>query len=131
MLATRTTFYPYGSSSWANPYDLLWPTKKDIVMRILILIALLSGLLVLQGCATSLDSGADKVRLITAEQKSSCDSLGIVSADQQLGLNKLSNSMNSVLNEVARRGGNGVFIISSGTVGLDGASVTAEALRCK
>jgi hypothetical protein len=107
------------------------PTKKDIVMRILILIALLSGLLVLQGCATSLDSGADKVRLITAEQKSSCDSLGIVSADQQLGLNKLSNSMNSVLNEVARRGGNGVFIISSGSVGLEGASVTAEALRCK
>jgi hypothetical protein len=39
--------------------------------------------------------------------------------------------MNSVLNEVARRGGNGVFIISSGSVGLEGASVTAEALRCK
>jgi hypothetical protein len=82
------------------------------------------------GCATNLDPGAEKVRLITAEQKSSCDSLGIVSADQQLGPYKASNSMNKVLNEVARRGGNGLFIISSGRSGIDGQSISAEALRC-
>jgi hypothetical protein len=83
---------------------------------------------VVGGCATSLEPGAEKVRLITAEQKSSCDSLGIVSADQQLGPYKASNSMNKVLNEVAHRGGNGVFIISSGRSGIDGQSVTAEAV---
>ena len=85
----------------------------------------------LSGCATSLDPGAEKVRLATAEQKLSCESLGIVSTDQQLGLNKASNSMNKAINEVARRGGNAIYVLSAGTSGLDGAAVTAEALRCK
>jgi len=83
------------------------------------------------GCATQLDSGAAKVRLVTATQKESCESLGIISTDQQLGLNKASNAMNKAINEVARRGGNAVFVLSTGTSGLDGAAVTAEALRCK
>ena len=83
------------------------------------------------GCATSLDPGAERVRLISAEQKDSCESLGIVSTDQQLGLNKASNSMNKAVNEVARRGGNGIYIVSTGRSGIDGQAVTAEALRCK
>ncbi|NRR30007.1 hypothetical protein HSX11_07385 [Oxalobacteraceae bacterium] len=83
------------------------------------------------GCATQLDSGADKVRLVTTTQKESCESLGIVSTDQQLGLNKASNAMNKAINEVARRGGNAVLVLSTGASGLDGAAVTAEALRCK
>jgi hypothetical protein len=83
------------------------------------------------GCATQLDIGAEKVRLVTAAQKESCESLGIISTDQQLGLNKASNAMNKVVNEVAHRGGNAVFVLSTGTSGLDGAAVTAEALRCK
>ena len=85
----------------------------------------------LSGCATPLDPGAEKVRLATAEQKSACESLGIVSTDQQLGLNKASNSMNKAINEVARRGGNAIYVLSAGTSGFDGAAVTAEALRCK
>jgi hypothetical protein len=85
----------------------------------------------LTGCATQLDSSAEKVRLVTATQKESCESLGIISTDQQLGLNKASNAMNKAINEVARRGGNAVFVLSTGTSGLDGAAVTAEALRCK
>lgn len=83
------------------------------------------------GCATQLDTGAEKVRLVTATQKDTCESLGIVSTDQQLGLNKTSNAMNKAVNEVARRGGNAVFVLSTGTSGLDGAAVTAEALRCE
>ncbi|WP_317202486.1 hypothetical protein [Janthinobacterium sp.] len=83
------------------------------------------------GCATQLDTNAEKIRLVTADQKESCESLGIVSTDQQLGLNKASNSMNKAINEVARRGGNAIFVLSTGTSGLDGAAVTAEALRCK
>ena len=83
------------------------------------------------GCATALNPEAERVRLVTADQKSACESLGIVSTDQQLGLNKASNSMNKAVNEVARRGGNGIFIITTGKSGFDGQSVTAEALRCK
>jgi hypothetical protein len=83
------------------------------------------------GCATTLNPEAERVRLVSADQKSACESLGIVSTDQQLGLNKASNSMNKAVNEVARRGGNGIFIITTGKSGFDGQSVTAEALRCK
>jgi hypothetical protein len=85
----------------------------------------------LSGCATQLDASAEKVRLVSASQKDACESLGIVNTDQQLGLNKASNSMNKAINEVARRGGNSIFIVSNGTSGIDGVAVTAEALRCK
>lgn len=85
----------------------------------------------LSGCATQLDNGAERVRLVTSTQKESCESLGIISTDQQLGLNKASNAMNKAINEVAHRGGNAIFVLSTGTSGLDGAAVTAEALRCK
>lgn len=95
---------------------------------------LVAGLFVamaVSGCATQLDTGADKVRIVSATQKDACESLGIVNTDQQLGLNKASNSMNKAINEVARRGGNGIYIVSNGTSGIDGVAVTAEALRCK
>ena len=98
---------------------------KKIVLAPLFLMAALSG------CATQLDAGAEKVRIVTVTQKDACESLGIVSTDQQLGLNKASNSMNKAINEVARRGGDAIFLVSTGTSGLDGFAVTAETLRCK
>lgn len=100
-------------------------------MKIVVLLAFATITIGLIGCATTLDSRAEKVRLISATQKETCESLGLVSTDQQLGLNKTSNSMNKAINEVARRGGNGIYIVSSGTNGLDDVAVTAEALRCK
>ena len=100
-------------------------------MKIIVLAFLTLTVFQLSGCATPLDPGTERVRLVTAEQKMLCESLGIISTDQQLGLNKASNSMNKAINEVARRGGNGMFLVSSGTSGFDGAAVTAEALRCK
>jgi hypothetical protein len=106
------------------------PSEK-IKMKNLLFPLSLAFIAVVSGCATQLDTGAEKVRLVSATQKESCESLGIISTDQQLGLNKASNAMNKAVNEVARRGGNAVFVLSTGTSGLDGAAVTAEALRCK
>jgi hypothetical protein len=100
-------------------------------MKKIIIFASAIAAICLSGCATHLDTSAEKVRLVTATQKESCESLGIVSTDQQLGLNKASNAMNKAINEVARRGGNAVFVVSTGTSGVDGAAVTAEALQCK
>lgn len=88
-------------------------------------------MLLLAGCATELAPEAQKIRTVTADQKSSCESLGVATADQQLGPYKARNSMNQVLNEIARRGGNAMYLISQQSSGLDGMSVTAEALRCK
>lgn len=83
------------------------------------------------GCATELQPGADRVRPVGAEQKTGCESLGIVVADQQLGPYKTQNSTNKAINEVARRGGNAIYIMANAPSGIDGVSVTAEALRCK
>lgn len=84
------------------------------------------------GCATSLEAGADKVQVITAGQKEQrCQSLGIVSTEHRIGPNKPSSAMNKALNEVARRGGNGIYILASNLDWAEGASVTAEALQCK
>ncbi|WOB06945.1 DUF4156 domain-containing protein [Piscinibacter gummiphilus] len=100
-------------------------------MNKFILIACSGALLWLAGCATSLEPGAERIRMVTAEQKAACEPLGLIAADQQLGPYKTQNSMNKMLNEAARRGANAVFLVSQGKSGIDGVSVTAEALRCK
>ncbi|MGC4060730.1 MAG: DUF4156 domain-containing protein [Aquabacterium sp.] len=100
-------------------------------MKPLFALAYLFALLSIAGCSTALEPNAEKIRMIPAEQKSACESLGIVTADQQLGPYKARNAMNQVLNEAARRGGNAIYLVSQGQSGIDGASVIAEALRCK
>ena len=90
------------------------------------------GVFWLAGCATFLESGAEKVQVVTAGQKERlCQSLGVVSTEQRVGPNKPSNAMNKAINEVARKGGNGIFVMSSNVDWAEGASVTAEALQCK
>lgn len=84
------------------------------------------------GCATQLDASAEKVQVVTGAQKERlCQSLGIVSTEQRVGPNKPGNAMNKAINEVARRGGNGLYIVSNNLDWAEGASVTAEALQCK
>lgn len=86
---------------------------------------------VVAGCATDLQPGAEKVRPVSVEQKAGCESLGIVVADQQLGPYKTQNSTNKAINEVMRRGGNAIYLMANSPSGIDGVSVTAEALKCK
>ena len=86
----------------------------------------------LAGCATTLESGAEKVQVVTSGQKERlCQPLGIVSTEQRVGPNKPGNAMNKAINEVVRKGGNGIFIVSTSVDWAEGASVTAEALNCK
>ena len=90
------------------------------------------GTVFVASCATSLEPGAEKVQVVTGGQKERlCQSLGMVSTEQRTGPNKPSNAMNKALNEVARKGGNGIFVVSSGVDWAEGASVTAESLQCK
>jgi hypothetical protein len=86
----------------------------------------------ISGCAISLQPGAETVRVATAAQKEKlCDSIKVISVEQRVGPNKPRNAMNKALNEVAATGGNGIFVISSSTDWAEGASVTAEALKCR
>jgi hypothetical protein len=90
------------------------------------------GLLVTAGCATNMLPDAERIQVVTSGQKEQkCQSLGIVSTEQRLGPNKPRNAMTKALNEVAQKGGNGIFIMSNGLDWAEGASVTAEALKCK
>ena len=83
-------------------------------------------------CATTLAPDAERVRVVTANQKEhSCESLKIVTVEQRLGPNKPGNAMKKALNEVAAAGGNGIFIVSTSTDWAEGASVVAEALKCR
>jgi hypothetical protein len=91
----------------------------------------MTGIFALTGCSTSIDSGADQVQIVTASQKERlCHSLGVISTEQRLGPNKPGNAMNKAINAVARKGGNGIFVVSNNVDWAEGASVTAEALRC-
>lgn len=89
-----------------------------------------TAVVLMSGCATTLDPGADKVRIVTAQQKERCESLGVLSVDQRTGPNKPANAMNKALNEVLKRGGNGLYVVSTSTDWAEGASVTGEAMRC-
>lgn len=88
--------------------------------------------LVLSGCATTLQPGAESVRVATAAQKEhQCEPLKVISVEQRTGPNKPGNAMNKALNAVAAAGGNGIYVISTSADWAEGASVTAEALRCR
>jgi hypothetical protein len=86
----------------------------------------------LWACATTLEPGADRIQIVTPGQKERlCTSLGIFTTDQRVGPNKPGNAMNKALNEVLRRGGNGIYVVWSGIDWAEGASTTAEALKCQ
>jgi hypothetical protein len=106
---------------------------RRTLARILLLIPIGSALLVaIPGCATSLQQGAESVRVATAAQKDKlCESIKVISVEQRVGPNKPRNALNKALNEVAAAGGNGIFVISASTDWAEGASVIAEALKCR
>jgi hypothetical protein len=84
------------------------------------------------GCATTMLPGAEQVRVATASQKEQlCESIKIISVERRLGPNKPRNAMNKALNAVATAGGNGIYVVSTSTDWAEGASITAEALRCR
>ena len=84
----------------------------------------------LAGCAAALNPAAEAVNVVTANQKEQCRSLGIVSTEHRFGQNKPHSAMNKALNEVARRGGNALYVISTNLATGEGASVIGEALSC-
>jgi hypothetical protein len=94
--------------------------------------ALLSLVALLFGCAAAIEAGADRVQLVTPGQKErQCKSLGIFTVEHRVGPNKPGSAMNKALNETFRRGGNGIYVVSTSVDWAEGASVTAEALQCQ
>lgn len=97
-------------------------------MKSILLLVLLSSL---AGCATNLTSAGEKVRIITESKRNNCEFIKIVSYRAGLGSDKPGSALKGALNEVAKLGGNGLYIITNIVHWADGATVSGEALNCK
>lgn len=84
----------------------------------------------LAGCAVPLTPAAEKVQLVSAQQKEKCQRIKLVTFNQRLGPDKPGNAIKNALNEAAAAGADSFFIVSSTTDWAEGASVIGEALRC-
>lgn len=82
------------------------------------------------GCATPFTDAGQRVRIVTAEQKSACETIKLVTLNQRFGPDKPGNAMKSALNEAAAAGANGFYIVSTAADWAKGAAVVGEALRC-
>lgn len=99
------------------------------MIRYLPVALLLTSLLC--GCAVPLSPAAEKVQLVSAEQKNSCERIKLVTFNQRLGPDKPGNAMKNALNDAAAAGADSFYVASSSTDWAEGASVVGEALRCK
>ena len=88
-------------------------------------------LLILAGCATTLSPSAENIRVVSAQERESCERLKLITSQQLLGLDKPGNAMKGALNQAAAAGADSFFVVTNSTQLIDGASVVGEALRCK
>ena len=97
-------------------------------MKIIAFVAVLS----LAGPASALANPAPSlVRVITDEAaRKSCQYLGLVTVRKAMGPNKAGGALKKALAEVAKMGGNGLFLINQSETWVDGASASGEALKC-
>jgi len=84
----------------------------------------------LMGCATELIGSAKEVRVISIEQKTKCQFLGLITTEQRLGPDKPGNALKKAYNDAAVFGANAIYIITSNNDWAEGASVSAEAYKC-
>ena len=95
-----------------------------------VVLAILSFLLF--ACATTLERGVEQVQMVAAGQKErQCKSLGTFTVEQRGGPDKPGGALTKARDEVLRRGGNGIFVISNNVDWEAGAAVNAEALQCQ
>ena len=84
-------------------------------------------------CATTLTKQGSEVRIVTADQKEKCQSLGIVTGSCSTGwstAHDMEGAMNELLNKAAKRGGDSIFLLTGGS-DIFSSTVAAEVLQCK
>ena len=95
------------------------------------LVALVLAAVLLGACASKPTPVPESVQLVTAAQKESqCKSLGIFNVKQRGGPDKPTAVLIKAMAEVTKRGGNGMYVVSSSVDWEDGAAMDAEALQC-
>lgn len=96
-------------------------------MRIIVIVA---ASFFLSGCATELTKEGEQVRVVTANQKESCEYVKLITTRVGIGQDKPGSALKEALNKTAEAGANSFYLISSGGNAIDGASVSGEALKC-
>ena len=102
-------------------------------MRTSVLCGVFLFVVLLQGCAVSLDQSGERVAFIDDKERNRCNFLTIVAGSNSLGYSTAHDAegaMNEVRNKAARVGGNAVKLIDieSGSMST---TVVAEALWCE
>jgi hypothetical protein len=93
--------------------------------------ALVVPSLLLPACASKPVPVPERVQMVSAVQKESdCKSLGTFSVSQKSGPDKPTAVLVKAMNEVTKRGGNGLYVVSNSVDWEDGAAMEAEALQC-
>jgi hypothetical protein len=87
---------------------------------------------VLFACASKPVRSVDEAQMVTAGQKEKqCKSLGTFTVEQKGGPDKPGTVLTKARSEVVRRGGNGIYVISSSVDWEQGVTMQAEALQCE
>jgi hypothetical protein len=94
------------------------------VIFVAILVATVSG------CASLSEDGA-RVRIVTAQEKPSCQFIKLVTVRASLGPDKTGQALKRALNETAAAGGDSFFPVNINQDWFDGASAAGEALKCR
>lgn len=92
--------------------------------------ALLVSAALTAGCASTLSTEGERVRVVTEQQRQSCKFIRLVTVRKSLGPDKPGSALKEAMNETAAAGGNGLYIITSTVHWADGASVAGEAMTC-
>lgn len=94
-------------------------------------IIVIGAVFFVSGCATELTQQATNVKTISIDNKANCKFLGLITSTKTIGPDKQNNAMKKAYNDVAERGGNALYVISSSIDWAEGAAVTGEAYSCK
>lgn len=82
------------------------------------------------GCASLSEEGA-RVRIVTAQEKPSCQFIKLVTVRAPLGPDKTGQALKRALNETAAAGGDSFYPVNINQDWFDGASAAGEALKCR
>lgn len=85
-----------------------------------------------QACTTPLSKEGAGLRIITENERTGCESLGIVSGSMSMGANMgedMQSATNQAMNRAAAKGADSVRLLNTQST-VWGSTATVEALRC-
>lgn len=86
--------------------------------------------LMLAAMASSAANAATPIRVVTADERKSCEYLGLVSVGSAWAWHSAKGALSGAMKKVRQLGGDSLFVVSQGDDAWTGRSVSGEAYRC-